>query len=101
METDAQHQQHHADLGELPGEVDVGDEARRRRPDHDASQQVADERREFEARRAVAEHQGQPEAGGNRGDQADVVRHPAGILVTAWRGRAAQSRGRVRTPRLE
>ena len=46
VQPDAEHQQHHADLGELARELDVGDEARRGGPDHDAGEQVADQRRQ-------------------------------------------------------
>ena len=43
LQADAEHQQDDADLGELLGEVRVGDEARRVRPDQRAGEQVADD----------------------------------------------------------
>ena len=46
MQPDAEHQQDHADLGELVGEVLVGDEAGRERSDRDAGEQIADQRRD-------------------------------------------------------
>ena len=61
VQADAEHQQHHADLGELPREVDIGDEARRGRPDEDAGEQIADQRRQLQARRDEAEDQRQAE----------------------------------------
>ncbi len=42
MQADAEHQQNDADLGELIGKRDIGDEARRRRPDQHAGEQIAD-----------------------------------------------------------
>jgi hypothetical protein len=44
VEADAEHQQDHTEFGELLRERLVGDEARRERPYHDASEQIADER---------------------------------------------------------
>jgi hypothetical protein len=61
----------------LPGEVHVGDEARGGRADHDAGEQVADQRRHAQARDDDAENQGQAERGGNGGDEAEVMRHLA------------------------
>ena len=49
MQADAEHQEDDADLGELVGEALVGDEAGRERPDGDAGEQIADERRELAA----------------------------------------------------
>ncbi len=43
MQAHAEHQQHHADLGQLLGQMGVGDEPRRERPDRDAGQQIADD----------------------------------------------------------
>ncbi len=45
MQADAEHQQDDADLGQLVGELLVGDEAGRERPDQHAGQQIADQRR--------------------------------------------------------
>jgi hypothetical protein len=44
VQADAEHQQDHADLGQLRRERLVGDEARRERADHYAREQVADQR---------------------------------------------------------
>ena len=55
MQPDAEHQQDDADLGQFVGELLVGDVARRERPDHDAGQQIADQRREPQALRGESE----------------------------------------------
>ena len=49
MQTDAEHQQHHADLGELARQLGVGDEARRGGTNDDAGDQVTDQRRQLQA----------------------------------------------------
>ena len=70
MQPHAEHQQNDADLGELIGDILVGDEARRERPDDDARHQIADQRRQLEAVRDDAEAEGEHEAdreGGNEG----------------------------------
>ena len=46
VQADAEHQQDDADLGELAGEILVGDKARRERADDDAGEQIADQRRQ-------------------------------------------------------
>ena len=46
MQANAEHQEDDADLGELAGEILVGDIARRERADDDAGQQIADQRAE-------------------------------------------------------
>ena len=62
MQADAEHQQNDADLGELVGDVLVGDEAGRERPDDDAGEQIADQRRQLEAVGHDAEGEGEHEA---------------------------------------
>ena len=42
MQAHAEHQQHHADFGELLRESDVGDETRRRRADDDAGDEITE-----------------------------------------------------------
>ncbi len=49
MQPHAEHQQNDADLGELDGDVLVGDKAGGEGPDGDARQQIADQRRQLEA----------------------------------------------------
>ena len=49
MQSHAEHQQDDANLGELVGDVLVGDVPGRERPDDDAREQIADQRRKAEA----------------------------------------------------
>ena len=75
MQADSEHQQDHADLGELRRERLVGDETGRGRPGDDAGDQIADERRQPQALREQAQHQGQHEADAEQGDQRGVMGH--------------------------
>ena len=75
MEPDAEHQEDDADLGELVGDVLVGDVARRERTDKDAGDQIADERRKLEAVRQHAEAEGEPKTDGKRRDERRHMRH--------------------------
>ena len=77
MEPDAEHQQNDADLGELVGDVLVGDIAGRERPDQDAGEQIADQRRELEAMHQYAQGEGEHEADGEGGNERWHVRHEA------------------------
>ena len=45
MQADAKHQQYDADFGQFIGEATVGDEAGGEGADHDAGDQIADQRR--------------------------------------------------------
>ncbi len=69
VQADAEHQQDDADLGQLLGEARVGDEARRVRPDEQAGQQIADDRRQPEPVRDVAQDERRRQAAGERQDQ--------------------------------
>ena len=75
VQADAEHQQDHADLGQLRRQGLVGDEARGERPDDHARQQVAHQRRQLQPVGQHAEHEGQHEADAEQGDQRGVVRH--------------------------
>jgi hypothetical protein len=57
VEPDAEHQQNHADLGQLLGEIHVGDEPGRRGPEQHAGDEIAHERWQLDARRGVAEYE--------------------------------------------
>ena len=76
-EPDAEHQQNDADLGELVGDVLVGDIAGRERPDQDAGEQIADQRRELEAMHQYAQGECEHEADGEGGNERWDVRHVA------------------------
>jgi hypothetical protein len=77
MQPHAEHQQHDADLGELAGDLEVGDIAGRGGADQHAGEQVADQRRQAEPDGDEAEDQRQPEARRDRRDERDAVRHRA------------------------
>ena len=62
MQPDAEHQQNDADLGELIGDILVGDIARRERAHQDAGEQIPDQRRDAQALRERAENEGKYEA---------------------------------------
>ena len=83
MQADAEHQQDHADLGQLAGQCQVGDEARRVRPDQHAGEQVADQRRQPQLARDHPQQQCRGQGGNQRGDQRGVVRHPLYVRDTA------------------
>ena len=98
LQSDAEHQEDHAHLRELLGEGGVGDEAWRVRADHDAGEQVADDRRQAEPMRDVPEDERRAEPAGQREDESQffhahlmVSRRPAftvlrrGRYDEAWR----------------
>ena len=72
MQADAEHQQDHADLGQLERKLVVGNEARRIGPDQHAGEQVADKRRHPQPVRNRAEHEGKSEAEDDGGHQGGV-----------------------------
>ena len=78
LQADAEHQQDDADLGELLGHGDVGDEAGGVRADDDAGEQVADDGGEPDALREVTEGEGRDKAAGEREDEIDVVHRRVG-----------------------
>jgi hypothetical protein len=93
VQADAEHQQDHADFGELAGQLDIGNEARRARTDYDPGDEVADQWRHLEPRcREPGEHR-QSERRGDGRQQADFVRHtriafapkPAGRFSSPYR----------------
>ena len=69
MQADAEHEEDHADLGQLGGELGIGDDAGGCRPGDDAGDQVADKRRDAQAFGGRAEHERQAEAGNQCRDQ--------------------------------
>ena len=75
VQAHAEHEQHHADLGQLARERHVGHEPRRVRADEDPGHEVAHDGRELRARGRHAQDHGEAQAGGDRGDQGDVVGH--------------------------
>ncbi|MNR31765.1 hypothetical protein D3C85_1492980 [compost metagenome] len=75
MQANAEHQQHHADLGQLTSQHHIGNKTGRGRADQHPCQQVADQWRHGQARGGIAEQHGQAQPGGDGGDQGDIVRH--------------------------
>ena len=73
VQADAEHQQDHADFGELRGEAGVADEARREGPDGDAGQQIADDGRDPEQVGHQAEQQGKHKADRQQRDERSFV----------------------------
>ena len=66
MQPDAEHQQNDADLGQLIGDVLIGNVARRERADKDAGDQIAHERWKLEPVRQHTEAEGETETDGKR-----------------------------------
>ena len=69
VQPDAEHQQHHADLGELLRERTSATKPGVAGPISDAGDQVAHERRQLEPGRDETEHEREPERRGDGGDQ--------------------------------
>ncbi len=96
MQPDAEHQQHHADLGQLRRDVAVGHETGRERPDDDARHEVAHQRRHAQPRGHEAQQQRQAERGGECLDQS-AMGH---AVHFAGNGAAALEKNHLaRTPR--
>ena len=93
VQADREQQQGHADIGELVGEVLVGDEAGRERPDRDARQQVADQGRGAQAVRRHPEGEGEHDADHEGGDERRVVLHRSRRAGVAWAAAPSPLRG--------
>jgi hypothetical protein len=72
-----EHQQDHADLGELLGQRDVGDEPWGIRSHRHARQEIAYDRRQAQPHREQAEQKREAETRGDGGDELGLVRHGA------------------------
>jgi hypothetical protein len=59
VQTDAEHQQHDTDLGELGGKLGIGHESGRGGSNHDAGNQIPHQSRQLEADRDKAHDQRQ------------------------------------------
>jgi hypothetical protein len=73
VQADPEHQQDHADLGQLRRQLLVGHIAGGERPDQHAGQQVADEHRQLQPVGDGAEHEGQSQARDDGGDQRGMM----------------------------
>ncbi|MEA3220909.1 MAG: hypothetical protein OZX49_02024 [Immundisolibacter sp.] len=96
MQPDPEHQQDDADFCKLGSELCVGNEPWRKRPDRDAGQQIADQRRQLDlaGKKSTDKREQQPHDDG--GDECGFVRHrsPAAML-------GARSGDRVRSRSLQ
>ena len=75
VQAHAEHQEDDADLGQLAGEILVGDIAGRERPDDDPGEKIADERRKLQSMGNGRERPSQTQGGDDRGDERRVMRH--------------------------
>ena len=69
VQPDAEHEQDHADLGQLRGEVRIGHESRRERTDHDPGHQEPGDGCDTQPVRDQAEHERRDEGTDQRRDQ--------------------------------
>ena len=75
VQPNAEHQQHHADIGQLQGQVLVQDYARTERSNHHARQQVAQQRRQAQPLHRRTQHKGQAQADDQDADQRGHMLH--------------------------
>jgi len=75
VHADAEHEQDHADFGQLVRDRLVGDESWREGADGDAGDEVTDDRRHAQAARERAEEECEAEAPDDRGDERCGVIH--------------------------
>jgi hypothetical protein len=75
MEADAEHEQDHANLSELPRHNGVGDKSRGVRADEHAGEEVTNDRRSSDPVRHRPEDKGKDEASDESSDQRGVMRH--------------------------
>ena len=75
MQTNAKHQQHHANFSQLAGDLRVGHEPRSEWPDEHPGQQIAHQRGQLQTDGKKAKNQGEPEARGDGADERDAMGH--------------------------
>ena len=73
MQADREHQQNHADFGQLVGKRLIGDEPRRKGTDDDTGEQITDQRRHAQSVRRQPENKSQCEADSDNGDKRRVM----------------------------
>src|SRR3954468_6228604 len=83
MQPDAEHQQHHADLGELVCDALVGDKSGRERTDEDPGHEITHERGKSQPLRDNAEYESEHQGDDDGRDQRRVVRHRQKFLRSA------------------
>jgi hypothetical protein len=85
MQAHPEHQQHHANFGQLAGHGGIGHETRGKRANHHARQQITHQRRQPHTRCQKTQHQRQAQRGRNGVDQVQAVRHgPWGETRLRW-----------------
>src|SRR6476660_3991923 len=83
MQPDDEHQQHHADLGELVCDALVGDKSGRERTDEDPGHEITHERGKSQPLRDNAEYESEHQGDDDGRDQRRVVRHRQKFLRSA------------------
>ena len=79
MQAHSEHQQDHADLRQLLGQTQIGDEAGSEGADGDARQEITDDGRQMEPHGDEPAQQGEAQPGGDGGDQCDVMRQASDL----------------------
>ncbi len=69
MHADAKHEEDDADLGKFSGKMGVRDHSWGERPNRNAREKIADERRQVQADSHKAPHKGKGQTDGNGEDQ--------------------------------
>ena len=95
MQAHPEHQQDHADFGELVGDALIGDEPRREGADGDAGEQIADQRRQLQALGDKAKAEGEHQPENQRRYERGRMRHsksPCGIASSSARAAPKPSR---------
>jgi hypothetical protein len=75
LKPDAEHQQDHANLGQLLRQDGVSHEARCVRAHEGTGQEIAHDRRQAQALREIPQDERRPQASGERQDQIVGMRH--------------------------
>src|SRR5215207_10631917 len=94
MQSDAEHEQDHANFGELRRQGLISHKARRGGPDQDTCQEIADKRREPEAVGEHAANECEPKTGNEGRDEARMMGHwTFGCDSRTRKGSRARERG--------
>jgi hypothetical protein len=75
VQSNAEHEQHHANLGDLPRDFDIAQETGGGRADEDTGQQLPHQRRELDPRSEDAQHESEPKSRSNGRNQGNAMRH--------------------------
>src|SRR5436190_22842911 len=97
METDAEHKQDHADLGQLGGDLGIANHARGVRTDHDPRDDVADDGRKSEPFRDQSEQKRRAQAERDGRDQWNLMHCPEPRYTSTTSKRSRLSAALLRT----